>query len=462
MTDPREHRPLRPWQRRWVADDSRFKTWLASRRIGKTYGVTFELVRDVLAAEGDGRREDWLILCPTERVTRETMETGVGIHLTEWNAAYEAAAVEIPVKEGKLRGVRMETKAGSRFIGLPGSKDAARGFGGHVYLDEYGFHRDPDGVWAAVFPVVTGTNWHRLLVSSTATEPDTRFHKLMTDPVMGRRWSRHECDIHRAVREGLDRDVDEMREALGDEVAWQREFECQFVVPGGTWLTQDAVARAEFRDAGVPALYAGNPVVVGMDLAARRDFTIIVVLEILAGGELLVVREVIEMRGALFRDQIAQLGKVRDRYDVMRIAVDQSGIGEMPVQEMQIAHGPMVEGVIFTADRRMRLATLLRERMANLRIPPEPDFRRDLLSVRRATGPTGAPRLVVPRTALGHADRFWALALAVAAAEGGPVIYEYQPAGSRDRPGPRSEFDEDNPGRRDGWGRGAIALRRAA
>lgn len=461
----RERRPLRPHQVRWAADASRFKAGLMSRRIGKTHAATYEIVRDVLAAEADGGRDDWLILCPTERVTRETMETGVGGHLAEWAAVFEAADIEVPVDAGRLRGVRMETAAGSRFIGLPGSPDAARGFGGNVYLDEFGFHHKPEAIWAAVFPVVTGDPRHRLLVTSTATEPDTRFERLMTDPVMGRRWSRHTCDIHRAVAEGLDRDVDEIREALADEVAWQREFECRFVAAGGTWLAPGDVTRAESEGAGDPAGYTGNPVVVGMDLAARRDWTIILVAEILNAGDLLVVRELIELRGALFRDQIARVAELRDRYDVMRVAVDQTGLGEMPVQELRLAHGDLVEGVVFTPDRRLRLATILRERLAEakVRIPTSPELRRDLLSVRRETGATGAPRLVVPRTAHGHADRFWALALAAAAADDGPVVYGYQPARRRPGPGRASEFDEDHPPRRGGgWGRGAIGRRRAA
>ncbi len=68
-----------------------------------------------------------------------------------------------------------------------------------------------------------------------------------------------------------------------------------------------------------------------------------------------------------------------------------------------------------TGPRRLDAATALREAMEDkrLRIPADEALRRDLHSVRAEAGPTGAPRLVAERAGTdGHADRFWALALA--------------------------------------------------
>ena len=66
------------------------------------------------------------------------------------------------------------------------------------------------------------------------------------------------------------------------------------------------------------------------------------------------------------------------------------------------------------------MATALKERMEDrrLRLPVgHAALRVDLHAVQRMAGPTGAPRLVAERTEAGHADRFWALALACAAAQ---------------------------------------------
>ena len=53
--------------------------------------------------------------------------------------------------------------------------------------------------------------------------------------------------------------------------------------------------------------------------------------------------------------------------------------------------------------------------------------------MQRLAGPTGIPRLIAERDGNGHADRFWALALAVSAAGGGsPAIDLIQTGGPRE------------------------------
>ena len=61
--------------------------------------------------------------------------------------------------------------------------------------------------------------------------------------------------------------------------------------------------------------------------------------------------------------------------------------------------------------------------------------------------PTGAPRLAADRADTdGHADRFWALALAASAAATGAVEFGYTPAPRR-----RSAQVEEGPGGTRGW-----------
>ena len=58
-----------------------------------------------------------------------------------------------------------------------------------------------------------------------------------------------------------------------------------------------------------------------------------------------------------------------------------------------------------------------------IRIPASTAIRQDLPAVRRAAGPTGAPRLVATEDTDGTADRFCAAALACAAAETEAAVY---------------------------------------
>ena len=91
--------------------------------------------------------------------------------------------------------------------------------------------------------------------------------------------------------------------------------------------------------------------------------------------------------------------------------------------------------MLLSAPRRLAVATALKSVMEDrrLRIPVSEALRTDLRSIRTEQGATGAPRLVGDTGGDGsHGDRFWALALAAAAAEegGGPV--DGLPAGLRE------------------------------
>ena len=74
----------------------------------------------------------------------------------------------------------------------------------------------------------------------------------------------------------------------------------------------------------------------------------------------------------------------------VRIAVDQTGMGEAVVEAWQGRFGrTRVEGVLLTGPRRLDLATTLREALEDrrLRLPADEALRRD------ASRPAGAPAL---------------------------------------------------------------------
>ena len=173
--------------------------------------------------------------------------------------------------------------------------------------------------------------------------------------------------------------------------------------------------------AGIPGNYAGGPAYIGVDVARRRDLWVAAVLEIV--GDVLWLRELTVERGISFSAQRAIVADLVARYRPSRIAVDQTGMGEAVVEQWQEDHGTMtVEGVLMTGPRRLDVATAIREAAEDrrLRIPADDDLRRDLHSIRTEAGPTGAPRLLAERGDTdGHGDRFWAIALACAAAAAG-------------------------------------------
>jgi len=106
-------------------------------------------------------------------------------------------------------------------------------------------------------------------------------------------------------------------------------------------------------------------------------------------------------------------------YLIRRCALDASGLGLMLAEELQSRWGARVEPVTFTAavkeDLAVRVKRMLEER--RLLLPYDPVIRASLGAVKRYVTPAGNVRFDADRTDAGHADHFWALALALAAAD---------------------------------------------
>ncbi len=418
---------LYPYQQRWVADRSRFKIGMWARQTGKTFATTLEIVLDCLEHEAAGKASRWVILSRGERQAREAMEEGVKKHLSAFQAAFEAMEYEW---EPDIKALEVTLPGGSRITALPANPDTARGFSANVFLDEFAFHKDSRKIWQSLFPVISAGR--RIVVVSTPNGKGNKFYELMTDPSLEGVWSRHRTDIYQAVADGLPRDIEEMRRAIADPDAWAQEFELEWLDEASAWMDYDLIHRCEDVEAGLPEGYTGGWCFAGMDIAARGDLTVIVCLEQV--GDVLWVREMVELRRATFASQIAEAERIMKDYRVLRLAVDQTGMGEMPVEVLQKRHSRhRVFGVLFTPTAKLDMATRLKERFEDrtIRIPIRQELRTDLHSVKRETGPTGLPRLIAEREGGSHADRFWALALAVSAAASAVPVIEFESTGMR-------------------------------
>lgn len=428
--------PLYLYQRTWLLDRARFKIGMFARQTGKTFTTTLELVDDCFEAEARGGRARWVILSRGERQAKEAMEEGVKKHCK----AYSLGIKEV---EGAFKGASGERytmldvilPGGSKITALPANPDTARGFSANVFLDEFAFHADSRKIWTALFPVIS--NGWKLRITSTPNGKGNKFYELMTDRKLEGVWSRHLVDIHRAVADGLPRNIEEMRLALNDDDAWRQEFLLEWLDEASAWLSFELIDGVEHDRAGRPEFYAGGPCYVGIDIGIRRDLFVIWVLEQV--GDVFWTREIITRRRASFAEQDALIDDVFDRYRVLRACMDQTGMGEKPVEDAQRRHGTSrVEGVLFTAPNKLTLATIGKQAFEDrrLRIPlGDGELRSDLHKLQKITGPTGTPRFVADSDAAGHADRAWAgfLALNAGAGPSGPVeVATRRPRASRE------------------------------
>lgn len=195
-----------------------------------------------------------------------------------------------------------------------------------------------------------------------------KFYELMTGE--SKLWDRHTVDIYQAVAEGLPRDIDELREGVDDDDVWAQEYELKWLDGATAWLDYDLINRVEDAAAGLPEHYQGGYCYVGNDIARRNNLWVAWVFE--AVGDVLWTREIAELGRATFAEQDATLDTLMERYTVVRLYMDQSGMGEKPVEDAQRRYGESrVEGVTMTQASKLHLATIGKQAFEGhkLRIP---------------------------------------------------------------------------------------------
>ncbi len=408
---------LLPYQQRWLADKSRFKIGLWSRQTGKSFVSSLEAVLDAVE-----RKTPWIFLSAGERQSKELAEKA-RMHL----AALKVAALELESTffDGQMSVAQLEMKLpnGSRLIFLPANPRTARGYSGNVFLDEFAFHQDSAAIWAALFPIITRKPDLKIRIMSTPNGMIGKFFELWE---RAGEWSRHRVDIFDAVNDGLAIDPDELRAGLNDDLAWQQEYLLEFVNENEAFLPYELIVRNEADTLGDWNPGAAH---LGMDIARKRDLTALIVLERV--GDVHYLRALERMRNTMFHAQEERLNDLMPL--VKRACLDATGLGAQLAENARRKHGWRVEGVTFTNQVKAELAQNLRLAFEDnrIRIPAnDRALRESLHSVRRIVTPSGNVRYDADRSEAGHADEFWALALALHAADakvGRPEYRTVQP-----------------------------------
>lgn len=412
---------LLPYQRDWVADQSRFKIGLWARQTGKSFTTAGESVTDSMQ-----RKTTWVTLSAGERQALEWMRKA-----REWAEAYkyviEDYAEDRDSAQSILKAAEITWQNGSRLIAIPANPDTARGYSANLTLDEFAFHEQPDRIWRAIYPSISNPlkGIYKIRIVSTPNGLGNKFHDLWAKP---NDWSKHKVDIHTAVARGLPLNIEQIRAGLDDAEGWAQEYECQFIDAAAVLLPYEVIAKCESAEAtaAVPFEFwlasPGRRLVCGIDFARKRNLTVCYTAEIL--GDVLHTVEVLELHNM---DTPSQIGEIRPRLQAAsRACLDYTGpgvgFGDYLVKEFgewkpdQHVYGK-VELCNFTNPFKVDIFSKLRMAFdgIKLRVPVNRALREDLHSMQRVVSPQGTVTYRAPHTDDGHADRCTALALCLRA-----------------------------------------------
>jgi len=444
------------YQKRWLADTSRFKLGRWSRQAGKSFVCALEP-----ALDGAGQPMPWVILSRGERQSKEVIEK-VRMHAQAIGAVADFFEYDW-VGEAVYKALEVRYPNGTRIIGLPANPDTARGFSANVILDEFAFHKDSRKIWSALFPVIT--RGYRLRVISTPMGKQNKFYELAT----GDKFSQHVVDIYQAIADGLElRDEDgnpttpeELRQALADDEAWHQEYLVEFLDEATAFLSYDLIEtvedsrvevcppwaqkllelaiahHAETKHLESPPPFDASEALAGVtfegdlylgfDVARLRDLSVIWLDEIVPGLAA-ISRAVMNLAKQPFGVQERVLHALLRL--CRRACIDKTGIGEQLAEKaIELFGESRVEGVDFTPANKEALAGGLKTSFEDRRdrIPADQQIRQALHAVKRLSTPTGHFRFDAERSEqTGHADHFWGKALAVMARSNpvGPIEHQ--------------------------------------
>ena len=402
---------LHPYQQDWVLDDARFKIGLWARQAGKSFATACEAVLGCLKHPG----EQWVVLSAGERQALEWMAKA-----RKWTEAAEVAMAgyeeTVDGADATKTRAALSFQNGSRILAIPANPDTARGYSANLILDEFAIHEKPWDIWAAIYPSITSPHGglKKLRIVSTPKGLGNKFADLWHK---NEAYARHKVTILDAVAQGLDINLQQLREGVDDEDIWQQEYLCEFLDRGGVLLPYEMLAACTLPESsGDVAGENTAPLYVGMDVGRSHDLSVILTLE--ERGGTLYLRHKLELRSTPFAEQLEALRAIVASPRVRVCCIDATGIGAMLAEEARRLAGGKVRPVTFTHAVKEELFTGLRRRFEErtIRIPPDRELREDLHAVTKSVSAGGTVTYGASRSLDGHSDRASALALAVYAA----------------------------------------------
>lgn len=455
ITDPKTRNPLLPYQAKWMADESPLKIWEKSRRIGATYVEAC----DVALSRLSGRRnEDYWFSSADESAAYEFIE-----YVKFWckvaGKVLESFTEQVDDGTGASgTAYCVRFPSGKRCTAMSSNPRRFRSKGGDVCADEFAFHEHAGEMLKAMSPCTTWGG--RLRILSSHNGEQSVFNELVQ---MAQRHARgeakkgdmpfslHRTTIQDAVEDGL---VEKINEAKGTtytresfleecrakcrtEDDWLQEYCCIPSAETEAYLTYDLLNTCLDRKGMCAAptddlmryladlrLYSvgASTVYTGCDIGRTNDR--FVLWNIARFGGTWSTAALLRWQNRKFSDMdqaIAATMNFRGENSVRvrRACIDRTGLGMQLAEQNADKFRSRVEGVNFTLESKAEMAprVLVAFQDGTIRIPDDRLVKDDLHSVRKVVTSSGNVRYAGERTVNGHADHFWALALALEAAD---------------------------------------------
>jgi len=437
--EARLERYFLPYQVRWLRDGSPKRFMQKSRQIGISLCTAYDLVKKTSATANP--YDAWV--SSSDELQAELLGRDCATWARLAHKRYGKLEMRVLDPKEKITAHVLPFQNGRAIYSLSSNPNAQAGKRGRRVFDEFALNAENRLLYSIGQP---GTMWGGGMdIISTHRGSENFFNELVNEI----RWkgnpkgfSLHTVTVLDAVKDGLlgklkdkwregnpgddrlrwteDDFLQHLRNECADEETWQQEFLC---VPGddkAAFLSYDLIAGCEYQPGQEweTDLKDAKDLYLGVDIGRVHDLTVIWVLERVSGD--FFTRRVICLENQTFDAQESVLYDLLVLPAVRRCCIDQTGLGRQFAERAAQRFGRYkAEGIHFTSEVKEELAYTTRTAFETktVRIPADKFIRADLRSMRKEATASGNIRFTGERTTNGHADRFWALALALHAAK---------------------------------------------
>jgi phage FluMu gp28-like protein len=420
---------LEPYQTHFLQDRSRFRWIVKSRQVGFSFIMALEaLARCHLKANHTAVFVSFNLDEAKERILQARQ-----VH-EELPLAFQKRLVVDSKTELALES-NGPNKRLSRILSLPSK--APRGMKGTAYLDEMAHYLADREVYRGTTALILRSDG-QLTGSSTPLGRRGIFWEIAKEEL--RKYPHHSrqfvpwwlcrffCNDPARAAHAADQmstedrvaefgkpPIHEQFESLALE-DFQQEFENSFVDESYSFYPYELILGAMSDDVRLISSVERLPTprgryVAGFDVGRTRDRSELAVFEEIEGR--FICRMLRSFDGVPFSEQELELRALLNTVPIARLSIDRSGIG-MNLAENLARDYPNVLPEDFTNNTKERWATdlkiLLQHR--DIMLPRDRELVSQFHSIRRRVLPSGKVSFDAERTSKGHADRFWAVALA--------------------------------------------------
>lgn len=372
----------------------------------------------------------------------------------------------------KYENMRMEVRItiGNR-IGrikvLAANPRTARGFSGDLILDEFAFHEDSNAIWEAAEPILSANPEFLCRIASTGNGKHNMFYRMssgvgpndgtvfksssgffVSRVARSEAWKMGVKVYDSNTRQPIT--PDEARKKALDKRAYDQNYECKFADENMVLLTAALIQQAqregipideqEWSSVSVARMFrAEGELFLGGDVGRNRDITVFAVLEKIDNSHRVIA--MLRMAGTRLPQQQDQLAVVGQLPKFRFGCIDMTGLGlglveysqeepwgrntiigvnfstTEPINDYIKREGRKQPKTRVTDNMATALLQTFEDKSFEIHVELDSEAFDDLRKPERITSPGGKVSIAAVRDEAGHADHFWAFALAIRATE---------------------------------------------